>query len=358
MNSNTYIISIGGGEMQLSLINSIRKQGYGVIVVDKDINCPGRYKSDYFINKSTYDHEGIIDELEKIMDKFIFEAVMVKSSGKPVLTAAKIAERFNLEFPSVKASELTLDKNMLMNKMKQKGILCPKSFDKNGLRFPIIIKPRGGTGGKKCIFLAKDKSELYNIEKTRVFNAEDYEFEEYIEGNDCTFFAAIKNKKIKWYTIIDELNKFELDKDNNFSIRGLGFSIPSIYTSTKLENIISDVSKKIIDVLKINTAIVWISYRINNDKPYLIEIHLDLAGEYLLDKLMSYYTENNLIDEIVSLYTGSECFDINNGNDGYTILFDNCLIKKIRNEYGIENINEIESDDIFSIFRNIPIDNI
>jgi carbamoylphosphate synthase large subunit len=356
--NDEFVISIGAGKMQLSLITAIKDLGFKVIGIDRDPNAVGKFMCDIFINKSTHDYEGIIKELKKLSDTSFFKSVMVKSSGKPVLTAAKIAETFELEFASVEASELTLNKTMLMKKMKQQGILCPESFNYNNLKFPIIIKPKGSTQGKKDIFLIKNNEELTNIQNELFLKIQDYEIQQYIKGNDCVCFAAIKDKKIKYYTIIDELNCFEMDTEKIFNVRGLGFSIPSMYIGTELENKIFDMSKKIIDALEINSGIIWISYRVNSKNPYLIEIHLDLAGEFLLDKLMKYYTGIDCIKEVVKLYIGSEYFNIHNLNNKFTILFDNELIDFFSEKFDVVDYGKFNKKSNFAIFKNISSNDI
>lgn len=344
--------------MQLPLIKAIKELEYNVIVIDKNKKCDGVIYCDRFINKSTYDYEGIIKELKNLNSKLTIKAVMVKSSGKPVLTAAKIAEKFGLQFVSTETCELTLNKTMLMKRMKREGILCPESFDMNNLKFPVIIKPKGGTGGKKDIFLIKDNDELVSIKKEHNFIQEDYEIQEYIEGKDCIFFATIKDNEIKYYTIIDELNNFTKKINGQTRVNGLGFSIPSIYIDTELEDYIYNASKKIINSLNIDTGIIWISYRVKYKNAYLIEIHLDLCGEFILDKLMKYYTGINCVKEVVKLYVGSECFSINNTNNNFTILFDKTLINYFVNNFEVVETGKFNEKNNFAIFKNLSGKNV
>ncbi len=98
---NEYILSVGAGENQLTLLNEIKKLNYFVISCDLDSNAPGNKLSDIFFNISTHNVNLIIKELLELKIKLI--GVVTRSTGEPVVTTSKIAEKFGLCALSVKS---------------------------------------------------------------------------------------------------------------------------------------------------------------------------------------------------------------------------------------------------------------
>ena len=69
MKKNEYLVSMGGGISQLPLAKEAIKQGYKLVVIDKNNNAPCKELASIFINKSTYRFSSMLDELENIKEK-------------------------------------------------------------------------------------------------------------------------------------------------------------------------------------------------------------------------------------------------------------------------------------------------
>ena len=91
------LICLAAGNSQLVLIKKSVELGYNIIAVDKNQNSVGFKYSSKSIICSTYDSKKIINELLKFCDEYEFLGIINRSSGTPVLTAAKIAKHFNLK---------------------------------------------------------------------------------------------------------------------------------------------------------------------------------------------------------------------------------------------------------------------
>ena len=84
------LICLGGGISQIPLIKAAKKK-YHLIVVDRDKRCPGKKLTETFFNISTEDENKIILKLNNLnINKSLIKGVINRSSGKAILTMAKI----------------------------------------------------------------------------------------------------------------------------------------------------------------------------------------------------------------------------------------------------------------------------
>ena len=150
------IISLGAGNSQTIIINKALDMGYAVIGVDKNPEAPALYSCEEKLIMSTYDAYPIINQLKNISADYDFAGVICRSSGYPVVTAAKICQDFNLPGFSPAAAELSIHKSKLMDFCRTNNIPAPKGFSaKNidellskNLVFPVVIRPSLSLRGK------------------------------------------------------------------------------------------------------------------------------------------------------------------------------------------------------------------
>ena len=70
--------------------------GYVVVAVDRNPYAAGFKYSDVSINKSTRDTEGIITELDQLLNHYNLVGVINLSAGPPVITAAIICDYYEI----------------------------------------------------------------------------------------------------------------------------------------------------------------------------------------------------------------------------------------------------------------------
>ena len=89
------VICLAAGKSQLPVITKAKFLGYTVVAIDQNKDAPGFEHADYKIYQSTYDADQIIKELDKLANKFKWVGVINRSSGPPVISAAKICKHFS-----------------------------------------------------------------------------------------------------------------------------------------------------------------------------------------------------------------------------------------------------------------------
>ena len=123
-------------------------------------------------------------------------------------------------------------------------------------------------------------------------------------------YSHVINKKLVTFEFLDEINL----RDQNNKFYGKGFSIPSLNVNYNIKNKANKIANKIIKKLKINNSPFLISFIVLKNELYLIEIHLDIGGDMIIEHLLKKSSKINFINLIFNMYT-------NDRYDKYKIKF-------------------------------------
>ena len=300
------VICLGAGKNQIPVINSLRKKGYMVLGVDKDINAPGKIFFDVFINISTYQSDDILKKLEYYENEYNFIGLIARTSGQALFTAAEIIKKYKLKGISKELAELSTIKSNLRAFCQEEnirfadGLLIENNeFNSHALTFPVIVKPDFPVVGKKDVRIIDGPENLNDsIEKAMKSSYNNrVEIENYIEGFDVAYLFYIKKGSPYIITCWDEY----VGVKHNNEIIGLGASIPSVVNNTGTAAEIQIIIKKIADRFTEVEAFLILSLRITKEqKAYVIELHSDLGGDLIADVLMAESNRNfNYFDFII-----------------------------------------------------------
>ena len=154
----SYILVIGGGKDSIFLIEKIHKAGLKAIVVDRNPEALAFNVADKKLILSTHNSKPIIDSIkEDIL------AVVTRSSGIPVITAAEISESLGLKGTGTGAAKRLTNKDNFAGFCKEFSIESAKKYSLNdigAINFPCVIKPALETVGKKGVRLVQNKEKL------------------------------------------------------------------------------------------------------------------------------------------------------------------------------------------------------
>jgi len=309
MTENALII-LGASQSSVLLIKKV-KELYSCIIVDRDPSAPGFEFADEKITLSTYEANPIIKRLSLLKEKYKFEGVITRSSGIPVITMSKIAKEFNLPGIKPSISEKIVFKDKLMEDCKRLDIPAPEhqtvnkleDIDWSKIEFPIVLKPALGIIGKKGVQRIKNEEELterFGATKKSSYNSY-VDIETFEEGQDVGLMAFSVKGKLYPIVLLDEINRFN---ENGF-VEPIGIKIPSEHNKEKLE--IYDFAQSIITKFNIDTSVFLMSCRYAPDKSIkLIEIHLDLGGDRILDDLLPRSSDMDFIKLAIQVCTGEK----------------------------------------------------
>lgn len=286
------IVCNGAGHGQLPLIKIAKDMGFNVIAVDRDRDSIGFRYADRCIVESTYNTDAVISALRREEQKYGIKGVVSRTTAfESLRTACVIAEVYGLPGLSMELIKIATEKSRLREYCFDNDISFPRGVKINisgisePMVFPVIIKPDITKFGKEGIRLCFDESELAEgILSARKSSSSGYvEIESYIEGIDvsCLCFCDKGHfTDIAWW---DEL----VGIDRNGKILGAGISIPSVIEGTIAQQKAATIGKRLMEGFHDVCALILLSFRITNSgKPYLIEIHADLGGDYIAEALL------------------------------------------------------------------------
>jgi len=304
------LIILAASESSLPLIKKA-KELHSLIVVDKNPNAPGFDFADEKVNLSTYEVNPIIRRLSQLKEKYEFKGVITRSSGMPVITMAKIAKAFNLLGTEPSIVEKIVFRDKLMEECKMLDIPAPEhqtvnkfeDIDWNKIVYPVILKPTLGIVGKKGVRKIKNEKELivqFKDTKEASYNG-CVDIETFENGHDVGLMAFSVKGRLYPFVLLDEINRF----NKNGFVKPVGIMIPSQHDKEKLE--ICNFAQNIITKFNIDTSVFLMSCRYTHDKSIkLIEIHLDLGGDRILDDLLPRSSNVDFIRLAINVVTNQE----------------------------------------------------
>lgn len=287
------VICLAAGKSQLIVIKKAKELGFAVLAIDRDPDAPGFRLSDEQIVLSTYEAKPIIRQLHTLQENYKFSGVINRSSGIPVVTAAEICQEFALPGIYPALAHIIIDKSQLMKVCTVHGIAAPvcqsvsllAEIDRTDLYFPCVIKPALSIVGKSGVRIVQDANELpaaFRAAKDASMNGI-VNIEELIQGRDVSLMSVVQRGQLYPITLLDELN----ESDPKGNIKGAGFAVPSVFSGQPEESSIINLAMQVVDILKLDTTAFNMSCRCEpGGKPRLVEIHLDLGGDLVLDALL------------------------------------------------------------------------
>lgn len=307
MKNEDYILSIGAGKNQIELIENIRKMNYKVISVDLNPVAPGRDLSDIFLNISSHNYKEIIEELKKL--KINLVAVLTRSTGNPVLTTSKIAEKFGLRALNSDIAEILIDKNLFISKLNELNIPSPKKYTidkKDEIKFPVFIKPSktniSHAGMKKCSNLLELEISYEDAKKYSENNQ--VNIEEYILGYDLVSIDYIFENQIYHLTTIGEISSGEPNFD------GIGwYSCPQ-----KIDDMVANNSKHFLKQIGANHGFFQIATKtqIKDKISKIYEVHAEIGGDLVNDIFIPYlFDDYNIFRNVINLSLGITPIKVN-----------------------------------------------
>lgn len=286
------VICLAAGFSQKQLILKAKNLGLFVAAIDQDKNALCKDIVDIFICKSTHSFEPILEELAFLKYKFNWLGVINRSSGPPVVTASKISEYLGIPGLPVSSSIAIINKHALRERCKSFNIPIPDykivsnltDIDRQDINYPIVIKPSLSMVGKSGItIVSSDKAldEAFSYAKSNTVNGKIL-IEEYLPGPDISHVSFVEDGNLLPIIVLDEINK-EIE---NGIVTSHGYKVHDRFSKNNFIKESDILSSKLINIFKIQRSPFMACFRANKDGLLkLIEIHLDLGGDLLMEEL-------------------------------------------------------------------------
>jgi hypothetical protein len=300
-------ISIGAGYEQVTLIRAAKRMGLAVIGVDRNPDAFGFADCDATIIRSTYEAAPIMEEVRKLETAFRYRGVATKTAGISSMVTAEIAETLGLPGVPPKLARIFADKSAFSAWAKEAGLpIIPtevlKEDEQPSFGFPVIVKPSLGLGGKEGVRRVDGAQDFGGVAQQSIRFARDKKLtvQPYIEGVDVVVCNYLHKGSIVNAFLIDETNVIV-----DGTVVTKGFATPSALPDTMSREAM-ELNAAFVKASGLRDGLVWLSMRIpDSGAPYLMEVHIDFAGDWLIDRLFPAANKNyDFIGEAICVYVG------------------------------------------------------
>lgn len=302
------IMIIGGGYNQLNLIRSAREAGYFSIVIDPDINAPGKQYCDIFYNLAPADFERHCE----VIEKHSVGGIVTSQMDKPIQFMAKIAAKYGFSFISEESALWARNKFKMKERFILKNVPCANgvllenktvniSQKTRELRFPLIMKPVDAYSSRGVHTLSSVEEIIENFDTTGNYSSDGSVLvEEFISGKMISVEGYIFNQGIK---IIQYTERYKFTPE---PLRvELGHIQPaSLNDSEKCQ--VNEVLNKGLRALELDNCGFHAELMINENGVFIIEIGARLGGDFNASQLVPNSTGINIEKLIVNIAMGDE----------------------------------------------------
>lgn len=320
-----YFWVIGGGVLQLPLIEEARDLGLYIIVSDLNNECAAKEKSDIFVHLDIFDIQGHLAYLKNSTLNIV--GVLAAGIDAPE-TMAAMNEYLGLKGVSLSTALLCKNKDQFRVKLKTLGYPVPgfviidstsnNNYQKNinTLSFPVIVKPTNNSGSRDMKIFYENNDFVYEfIQK----NLEKYEVilvEELWIGSEQTVECLVDIEGVFHNGFIT---------DRAFIFEG-GYPVETgLVHPTQLDEAkqkaLYNLAKKVAIDLDINVGAVKLDTIYTKEGPRIIELTVRHSGGFDCQYLVPRTTGKNIL-KCAILTAIQKKFDIK-------------LLKDTLNKYGV-----------------------
>lgn len=283
------ILSIGAGRQQMPLLRAARAEGLAVVAVDRAPGPEALALVDHAVVLSTYEAEAVAQEVATLRERFDFAGVVARTSGPPLMTAARAAQVLGLDGVPVGLAEAAVRKSEVRAQAAALGIAVPVSW--RCTEQPVldaerawVLKPDVPVFGKRNVCLVSPGGAVAPAFAAAAGESPDgtVEIQEYLPGLDVGLGVLLADGREVWSFLYDEL---VAPRDGRFV--GLAVAGPSVVEGTPTAAAIRSDARRLLDHWGVRRGFVFLCFRVTDDgRAYLYEVNPGLGGDALADGLM------------------------------------------------------------------------
>ncbi len=300
-----YFWVIGGGLLQVPLIEEVKKLGLKAIVTDRNPSCVCREKADLFFTSDIFDIPGHLNIAKKLQSDGVHIAAVLAAGIDATETMAVLAAELRLPGVNPEIARITNNKDLYRQRLKELGYPVPKFqvIDQSNLEqlpdiakeigFPLIIKNTSSSGSRGTrIFYVPDFKAMHEaaLNAISVSRSKKALIEEFWEGEEQsveTLFDIHGNFHPCFIT--DRL----FEKKDGYAIE-IGLRNPSIL-SEAIQKEMFDLACRVAKDLGIKTGAAKFDMILTENGPRIIEMTTRLTGGFDCQYLVPAATGQNVL---------------------------------------------------------------
>lgn len=313
-----YIWIIGGGQLQVPLIDEAKKLGYSVIVTDVNPNCVCRDIADIFERVDIFDIESHILLYERsFKNNSLIKIIGILAAGIDAhQTMAYLCNHIGLVSVSTEIADLVSNKDLFRKKMEKLGVQTPKfkSITINDLPnlktltdqigYPLIIKNTSSSGSRGTkIFYKPNLEEMNAIAKEAidVSRSKRALIESFWIGTEHTVETIFDiNGNFHKCFITDRT----FDQSNGYALE-TGLIHPSQLSEEMQENMYN-LAEKTSKLIGIKVGASKFDMIVTNTGPKIIEMTVRLSGGFDCQYLVPAATGKNILKAAILTCIGKQ----------------------------------------------------
>lgn len=298
------LLILGGGEMQVPVIEKCKSLGFYTIVTDMSEQAPGFRFADLSLIMDTNDTSATLNAAkENKVDGIL------TTSDAPVNTVAYVCHELNLFGLSKKSAEISTNKVLQREILKENDFKTPgykKIKDSNEINsktwemsFPVVVKPVDSSASRGVC-----KVSVFEELNEAVANALSFSksgvvvIEEFIEGREYSIESLTQNG----ITYIIAITEKGVVGNSSYFVEERHI-IPADLTQEKSIEIEQYV-KQIMVLFNIDNSATHIEIKMTKTGPVLIELGARLGGDFIASDLVPLATGVDMLENVILIALG------------------------------------------------------
>ena len=301
------LLIIGAGILQVAVIRRAREMGYYTIAADSNKNAPGIE----IANKALIADITDIETILKYAKEEKIDGVIHPCSEVAMNTMGRINEEMSLSGIDLKTAIRSTNKVKMRKSFELANVFSPISKEvseekdaieiSKNINGDIVIKPSLNSGSRGVTYVKSDATDndiLIAYNRAIEYSHNDSVLiEQYIDGPEFSVEIVIWNNEPKVLTVTDKLTS-----KNSYFVE-LGHSQPSQFSKKELTDIKTSAIAGC-KALGLNWCVAHAEIKLQEDKPYIIEIGARLGGDFISTELVHLSTGIDMVAAAIDLAFG------------------------------------------------------
>lgn len=286
------ILILGVAAVQYDAIKMLNELGYETHAVAMKKDGPGAEEADFFEEINIVD----VEKLTEYISKNSIDAVYSTGSDLAMPIVNSISEKLNLpHFVSEETAKITNNKDLMRQTLGEdfEGNIpyqiIENSNDEIKLPYPFIMKPTDSQGQRGVNIINNSEEFMALFEETQAYSRSGKVIiEYYIQGPEISVNGYVVDGELKYLTASDrETWEKYVGLIHKHIVPA---NVLNEDSNDQLWNIMNNLVKKI----KINNGPIYAQVKVEDNKPYIIEVTPRLDGCHMW-KVLEKYEELNLM---------------------------------------------------------------
>ncbi len=303
------LIIIGGGILQVPLIQKARAMGLQAAVFDMSLDAPGLRLADHKVLMSTRDIEGCVRKARMLSQKTAVHGVITAGTDASRSVAAVASA---LELPGIRYAdaEACSNKVLMRRRLKKHNLPGPPFYSLWSLKeareamdcltFPLVLKPAENMGSRGVIKIEKREDIHAAFRHTKKYSPTgEMILEEYMPGPELSVDALAWDKNFALTGIADRIIAHE-----PFFIE-IGHNMPSMQAPLILQESV-ELMRKAMRALGIYRGAAKGDLKITAEGVKIGEIAARLSGGFMSSHTYPLHSGVDVLQGAIHLALGDE----------------------------------------------------